>query len=105
MLLAGDLEGSGLTELLSRHSQSVDVLLAPHHGSRGANPQSLAEWANPRIVVISGGDTATRSRLESVYTDAERIFCTQQDGAITVEISASGRLTATPFIQSRKPTQ
>ena len=101
LLLAGDLEGTGLAELLDRPPQPVDVLLAPHHGSLNANPTTLAEWAAPEIVIVSGGDADTRSRLRTVYVDAEQIFCTRQDGAVTVEITSAGEMTVTPFANTQ----
>ena len=32
---------------------AVNVMLAPHHGGRPANPRWLYDWAAPRLVVVS----------------------------------------------------
>ena len=55
MLLTGDLELSGLDELVAqpRPEPPPEVILAPHHGGRAANPERLYEWAKPRLVVAS----------------------------------------------------
>ncbi|WP_165246389.1 ComEC/Rec2 family competence protein [Paludisphaera soli] len=55
LLLTGDLEQLGLSELLARPEPEppIDVLLAPHHGGRAANPPRLFEWARPRVVAVS----------------------------------------------------
>lgn len=55
MLLTGDLEQVGMAELLSKPEpgRPIDVLLAPHHGARAANPRRLYDWARPRVVVAS----------------------------------------------------
>jgi competence protein ComEC len=55
MLLTGDLEQVGMAELLSKPEpeRPIDVLLAPHHGARAANPTRLYDWARPRVVVAS----------------------------------------------------
>ncbi len=45
-LLTGDLEGPGLAALLNETPRHVDVLLAPHHGSRNSNPFGLSQWAS-----------------------------------------------------------
>jgi beta-lactamase superfamily II metal-dependent hydrolase/alpha-beta hydrolase superfamily lysophospholipase len=55
MLLTGDLELSGLEALVAqpRPEPPPDVILAPHHGGRAANPELLYQWAKPRLVVAS----------------------------------------------------
>src|SRR5262249_30296065 len=55
MLLTGDLELSGLEALVAqpRPDPPPEVILAPHHGRRAANPESLYQWAKPRLVVAS----------------------------------------------------
>jgi len=55
LLLTGDLEQLGLADLMAGDAPEppVDVLLAPHHGARAANPPGLFEWARPRVVVAS----------------------------------------------------
>lgn len=51
LLLTGDLEKRGLDRLLANRPGPVDVLVAPHHGSRGSNPTKLVQWARPRLVL------------------------------------------------------
>jgi competence protein ComEC len=55
LLLTGDLDQPGLNELMSRPQPgpSIDLLCAPHHGGRSANPPSLYSWAQPHTVVVS----------------------------------------------------
>ena len=55
LLLTGDLEQLGLIELLAarRPEPPPDVILAPHHGGKSANPASLYRWANPGSIVVS----------------------------------------------------
>ncbi|MFO0849305.1 MAG: ComEC/Rec2 family competence protein [Gemmataceae bacterium] len=62
LLLTGDLEKVGTAWVLDRPPVPVDVLLAPHHGSRAALPRRLVEWASPGLVVVSRGPArGTRS--------------------------------------------
>ncbi len=55
LLLTGDLEQLGLIELIARPrpEPSPEVMLAPHHGGKSANPAALYRWANPRSIVVS----------------------------------------------------
>ena len=49
--LGMDLEGPGLERVLAMPPQPVDVMMAPHHGSKVANTPALAAWAKPRLVI------------------------------------------------------
>lgn len=51
MLLTGDLEDAGLTQVLAQEPPRIDVLMAPHHGSDRSNLPELAKWAKPKLVV------------------------------------------------------
>jgi competence protein ComEC len=102
ILLTGDLEGDGLAKLLSEPlNASVDVLLAPHHGSLTANTIELDRWANPDYLIVSGGKKQTNSNLQKIYSPNTRIYSTYSHGAITCLIDRSGKLEVIPF-HSRK---
>jgi len=89
ILLTGDLEADGLVQLLKQPMQRIDVLLAPHHGSRAASPPDLARWAVPRFVVASCGHRVSLDVLQEVYGPATVLFATSRDGA--VEFTLRGR--------------
>ncbi|WP_347243665.1 ComEC/Rec2 family competence protein [Thermogutta sp.] len=100
ILLTGDLEGPGLQALLNRPPISVDILVAPHHGTARSRPDKLLQWCRPRYVVISGGwaslsNTAGfTTELPSEDDDAttvREVFHTAEVGAVTVTISPDGR--------------
>lgn len=98
ILLTGDLEDEGLNQLLYEPmTASVDVLLAPHHGSISANTSELDRWANPRYLVISGGKKQTATHLEKVYFTNTHIYSTASNGAIFCLIDELGNLEVTPF--------
>ena len=42
VLLTGDLEGEGQAMVRERPIAPVDVMLAPHHGAKGANARGAA---------------------------------------------------------------
>jgi competence protein ComEC len=89
LLLTGDLEQLGLFELLThpRPQPPPDVMLAPHHGGRSANPASLYEWAAPGTVVVS--QRAPRSGSADALTPLEQnhiaVWRTGRDGAIRLQ--------------------
>jgi competence protein ComEC len=85
LLLTGDLEGPGLERMLALPPLSVDVLMAPHHGSRTANPPALASWARPRVVVSSEGPPRGPKRAAEPYSAlGARFLSTWADGATTI---------------------
>jgi competence protein ComEC len=88
LLLTGDLEGAGLASLLCQPSRQVDVLQAPHHGSRRIDVEGLMRWARPRLVVSCQGPPGLRAppyaRPETAY------WTTWEHGAIVVCGGGSG---------------
>ncbi len=90
LLLTGDLVGDGVDQLLAEPTQTIDVLLAPHHGSLRSNSSRLADWAQPSWVVVSGGRRAKLSPLREVYGSRARVLSTNTSGAITFEIDPAG---------------
>ena len=102
ILLTGDLDKDGLQELLDQPSRDVDVLLAPHHGSPGANPSELAEWAEPEWVIASAPTPAYQAKLQANYGSETRVFMTSEVGAVTIEITKDGELRVDPFVDSER---
>lgn len=97
ILLTGDLEKAGLDRVLTLPRPPVDVLMAPHHGSRTANTPALAEWARPRVVVSCQGPPRGYARQQEPYTAAGATFLgTWPHGAVTVR-SARGGLVAETY--------
>jgi competence protein ComEC len=94
LLLTGDLEQLGLFELIThpRPEPPPDVMLAPHHGGRSANPASLYSWAAPRSVVVS--QRAPRTGSADALTPLERqnipLWRTWREGAIRLRWTDRG---------------
>jgi competence protein ComEC len=97
ILLTGDLERDGLAALLQRPRSPVDVLVAPHHGSKAANPPELAAWTNPGVVIASNSDRQVRSRLSGSYIDPTIVLNTAETGGVRCEIDADGTWTVQTF--------
>ena len=106
LLLTGDLERNGLTEVVALPSRPIDAMLAPHHGGRTSNPAWLYAWARPDLVVVSQRPPATGSR-DPLAPLAEGHFPlrrTWQSGAIRLKWSPTGLL-ATGFLDPPEPSQ
>lgn len=58
ILLSGDIEQqaeSALTRTSSAEIRGIDVLLAPHHGSKTSSSPAFLKVVNPRLILISSG--------------------------------------------------
>ena len=101
LLLTGDLELSGLEALVAqpRPDPPPDVILAPHHGGRAANPEWLYDWAKPKLGVAS--QRAPSSTLSDALAPIERldipVLRTWRRGAIRVRWTDQG-LVARAFL-------
>jgi competence protein ComEC len=97
LLLTGDLEGPGLGRVLDLPPTRVDVLMAPHHGSKAANKPELAAWARPRVVISCQGPPRSPSREPDPYSvKGAQFLGTWPHGAITIR-SQPNRLTVETF--------
>jgi competence protein ComEC len=100
ILLTGDLEGPGLQRVLQLTAPKVDVLMAPHHGSRASNNPQLARWAKAKLAVACQGPP--RRVAADPYSSLGAIFWgTWPEGAVIIE-SLAGSLTAETFVSKRK---
>jgi competence protein ComEC len=89
ILLTGDLEEAGLTQVLALPPRPVDVLMGPHHGSARANTTALARWANPQVVVLCQGRSDNTSAAAKAYAGGT-VLGTWPHGAVTIRQDASG---------------
>jgi competence protein ComEC len=97
ILLTGDPEGAGLNRLLLTDPMKIDVLVAPHHGSRRANPAQLADWCRPELVVVSQGRPRSGATLDSYRAADIPVMTTNDYGAITLDFT--GRQCEVSYVQ------
>jgi competence protein ComEC len=91
ILLTGDLQEPALSQVMARKTEPIDVLMAPHHGSRTSNTPALAKWANPRLVVICQSAPRSTSPASDPYAIAgARVMSTWRDGAVTISSHSTG---------------
>lgn len=85
VLLTGDVDGEGRIRLMARGRRVVDVLMAPHHGGKTANPPELAEWCRPELVIAQQGPRDRTGTVEGMYEGYGcRYWGTWPHGAVTV---------------------
>jgi competence protein ComEC len=91
LLLTGDLEGLGLTQVLAQPPRRVEILQAPHHGSRTSNTPALAAWARPEYVISSQGMPRSVPKGGNPYEAyGARWLPTWPHGAVTVRPEGGG---------------
>jgi competence protein ComEC len=96
LLLTGDLDQLGLVELVAQAQPvPIDLMLAPHHGGKSANPSWLYSWARPRAVVVSQRPSVsgTTDALSPVERGGIPLLRTWQRGAIHFRWSSDRILT------------
>lgn len=102
MLLTGDVEGEGEMQLTKQLEESYpdctwEVLKVAHHGSKNSSNEELLRLIQPAYAFISAGQgnryghphQETVKRLADV---GSRIYSTQENGAIIVEVEGGGLL-------------
>ncbi|MGO9600161.1 MAG: ComEC/Rec2 family competence protein [Isosphaeraceae bacterium] len=86
LLLTGDLDQLGLVELAAGPplDPAVDLMLAPHHGGKSANPSWLYSWARPKAVIVSQRMPAVGSTdaLTTLEQSGIPLLRTWQRGAV-----------------------
>jgi competence protein ComEC len=107
LLLTGDLDQLGLIELaaLPQPDPPVDLMLAPHHGGKTANPPWLYAWARPRTVVVSQRPLSlgTSDALAPIEQAGVPVLRTWQRGAVHFQWSLDHITTEGFLDQQDKP--
>jgi competence protein ComEC len=91
LMLTGDLEGPGMALVQRLPPPRVDVLMAPHHGSRSTDTPGLARKVRPQIVIACQGapQGATRPKKLKLLPNVP-YWGTWPHGAITVHSGKKG---------------
>ncbi len=94
-LLMGDVEQGIDPTLLARGLPRVDVVKIAHHGSATASTQAFVDAVHPRVAIASAGagnpyGHPARSTLDRFRAGGARVYRTDQDGSVEVDIRADG---------------
>ena len=91
IVIPGDIEGNGLEALPWNLIRSVDLLVAPHHGSRNSDPLRWLRATGARTVAISGSRSRAAETIAAWSRGTPRplVLHTAVDGAIRVVVERS----------------
>lgn len=98
ILLTGDLEETGLVDFTrDRHQrkESVDILMAPHHGSQKLDAEALMDFTQPRLVIACQAVKPDLPATSAYRRPGVRYLGTWPHGAITVRSHATGLIVET----------
>ena len=109
VLLPGDIEAK-VEKTLAKNGTPLQAagLKVPHHGGRAAATDELIAAVQPQVAAISVGATNPFGHpfddvLERLRAQGARIYRTDRDGSITLEIASDG-LHAASYAESHRPT-
>lgn len=110
ILLPGDIESAVETQLLGSAillPAPIDLLVAPHHGSKTSSTSAFVQRLQPKQVVFSAGyqhqfGHPHRSVSERYINLGSRVWNTAEQGAITFEWQPSGELTVSAARSERR---
>ncbi|MFL2499489.1 MAG: ComEC/Rec2 family competence protein [Porticoccaceae bacterium] len=98
ILLTGDIEKSAETKLLAYYKlPTIDVLVAPHHGSKTSSSQDFVDRLKPMHVIFSAGfrhhfGHPHRDIVNRYIESGAKLWNTALDGGISFEWDAKGDL-------------
>ncbi|MEX0941756.1 MAG: DNA internalization-related competence protein ComEC/Rec2 [Pseudomonadales bacterium] len=91
ILLPGDIGSAGESQLshAALPDAGIDVLIAPHHGSRSSSSPAFLNLVRPRVVIFSSGYNNRFNHPDPVVVDRYRLrrirtFNTAKHGQITI---------------------
>lgn len=106
LLITGDIEAGAERALLASGTlpPRIDVLIAPHHGSRTSSTAAFVAALRPAHVVFSSGYRNRyrhpHPQVVQRYADSgATVYRTDQDGLVRFDIDAAGALRATRWRQ------
>lgn len=107
LLLSGDVEAAAEARL--GQIGHVDVLKVPHHGSKTSSTAAWLATLRPQIAVISVGaanqwgfpHAPVLARYAAI---GSKVYRTDTDGAVTVSLSAGGRITVDTMVDATVDT-
>lgn len=101
MLFTGDIEEIAENSILEMNENKLeaDILKVAHHGSKTSSIKEFLKEVNPKIVLIGVGEKnkfghPNMEVLERIKMFTNKIYRTDLDGEISIEITSKGRLKA-----------
>ncbi len=96
-LFVGDLEREGMSALVRRHpGLAAHVIEAPHHGSARPFAAEFVAGVGPEVVLQSTGPSRIADPVWAGVRRASAWWSTAEHGALMLEITSDGAITAGP---------
>ncbi len=103
ILLCSDIEQAAQRELLRLNpALKADVVVVPHHGSPATAEPAFLPSLGAEVLIYSCDLTQYERVRRSKQAGTASTFCTSEDGAVTVRISADGGMQIETFRQEKK---
>ncbi|UCG47989.1 MAG: ComEC/Rec2 family competence protein [Phycisphaerales bacterium] len=103
ILLCSDIEGFAQRELVRLYpALKADVVVVPHHGSPTTTEPGFLRSLGAEVLIYSCDLTQYERVLRSEQAGTANKFCTSKDGAVTVRISAAGKMQIETFRKEKK---
>lgn len=109
LLLTGDAGEATERVLLDRYVSALrsDVLKVGHHGSRFSTSPAFLAAVAPRVAIISVRADPRRRLpdegvLERLRSSGAQVIRTDESGAVTVAVDATGRISVTEFLGAER---
>jgi competence protein ComEC len=102
VLMPADVEHRGFAGFVDQLGP-IDVLYAPHQGSKVEGLEGLLARMKPAHVVVSARETfVAEEAMETYSKSVAHLWNTYESGAVEFSIGADGSLVAQPFITTGK---
>lgn len=111
MLLTGDIEEIAEKQILEEYKNSdilkSTILKVAHHGSKTSSSLEFLETVKPKIALIGVGENNTfghpnNSILERLKNCGVKIYRTDENGEISIEINNKGNIKIKRFIEQNR---
>ncbi len=110
ILLTGDIEKKVESSLLGLDKiKNIDILIAPHHGSKSSSSPDFIAWLKPKVVVFTNGylnryHFPAKQVVRHYKQQGSRLFSTQ-NGMIKInsgQLNTQGRLAILEYRKTRR---
>lgn len=96
-LLTGDVEADAESALIETGLSSVDVVVAPHHGSRTSSTETFVRAVRPRLAIFAAGyrnrwNFPRADIVERWRAHGAQALTTSESGAVEIAFRAQGSL-------------
>ena len=109
LLLTGDIEAADEESIVARQGRSLasDIVVPPHHGSRGASTAAFVAAVNARLAIFSAGYRNRFGHPVAEVVDRYRaggaqVHRTDREGAISLEVGSDGITTSSERERRRR---